>query len=159
MSNALNNLNERIEFMRNNPEFLDSANPWGKTMGFRPTRIERGKVWALQPYDEKLLGDPETGVIHGGVITTLLDNLSGMSCAVTMEEFRFVATLDLRIDYMRPADKGRDIIGEAECYHLTKSVAFTRAWAYHETRDKVIATAQGAFAITMPRAQNTGDKS
>lgn len=151
MSDPLTDLDSRIEIMRENLDQIGSLPPWGQTVGFRPTRIERGHVWGLQPYDEKLVGDPETGVIHGGVITTLLDNLCGMACAVAMEEFRFLATLDLRIDYMRPAEKHRDVIGEAECYHLTKSVAFTRAWAYHETRDKVIATAQGAFAITTPR--------
>ncbi|MEL6861947.1 MAG: PaaI family thioesterase, partial [Pseudomonadota bacterium] len=100
---------------------------------------------------EHLIGDPKARVIHGGVITTMLDSLCGMACAVTLKELQFVATLDLRIDYMRPADTGRDIIGEAECYHVTKSVAFTRAWAYHESRDKVIATAQAAFAINKPR--------
>lgn len=151
MSDVLRDLDKRIEMMRENLDTIEKMNPWGSTVGFRPTRIERAHVWGVQPYHEKLIGDPDTGIIHGGVITTFLDNLSGMACGVAMEEFRFVATLDLRIDYMRPADKGRDILGEAECYHLTKSVAFTRAWAYHETREKVIATAQGAFAINMPR--------
>ena len=151
MNDALSDLDKRISLMRQNLGHIENMNPWGATVGFRPTQIERGRVWGLQPYDEKLIGDPDTGVIHGGVISTFLDNLSGMSCMVTMEEFRFVATLDLRIDYMRPAEKGLDVIGEAECYHLTKSVAFTRAWAYHDTKDKTIATAQGAFAITTPR--------
>ena len=158
MKDALNDLDSRIALMRENLDSIEKMNPWGRALGFRPTRVEKGRVWGLQPYDDKLVGDPETGVIHGGVITTMLDNLCGMSCSVTLEEMRFVATLDLRIDYMRPADKGRDIIGEAECYHITKSVAFCRAWAYHDTKDKVIATAQAAFAINQPRpADQRGD--
>lgn len=151
MSDAFSDLDERIALMRENLDQIENINPWGRTLGFRPTRIEKGRVWGTQAYDEKLIGDPNSGILHGGVVTTLLDNLCGMACMVAMEEFKFVATLDLRIDYMRPAETGRDIIGEAECYHMTKSVAFTRAWAYHETKDKVIATAQGAFAITNPR--------
>ena len=151
MNDALSDLDQRIRLMRDNLGQIENMNPWGSTVGFRPTKIEKGRVWGSQPYKEELIGDPETGVLHGGVISTFLDNLCGMACMVTMEEFRFVATLDLRIDYMRPADKGHEIIGEAECYHVTKSVAFTRAWAYHDSRDKVIATAQGAFAITTPR--------
>ena len=151
MTDALNDLDHRIELMRENLVQNASMPPWGQELGFHTTKIERGHVWGCQPYREKLVGDPDSGVMHGGVISTLLDNLSGMASIVAIEEFRFVATLDLRIDYMRPAEKGCDIIGEAECYQVTKSVAFTRAWAYHETRDKMIATSQGAFAITQPR--------
>lgn len=137
--------------MREHVEMMNSVVPWGNEVGFKVTQVERGHVWGLQPWSEKLVGDPETGVIHGGVITTFLDNLCGMACTAAMTELRFVATIDLRIDYMRPAEARRDIIGEAECYHLTRSVCFTRAWAYHETRDKLIATAAGTFAINKPR--------
>lgn len=151
MPNAVDSLDTRIEMMRTHLKEMGEMNPWGGTLGFVPFRIEKAHVWARQPYAEHLVGDPDSGVIHGGVITTLLDNMCGMSCAVAMEEFRFVATLDLRIDYMRPATKGEDVIGEAECYHLTKSVAFCRAWAYHDDHSRMIATAQGAFAINKPR--------
>lgn len=147
-----NKLDDRLALMRDNIDTMTKAVPWARELGFEVTRIEKGHVWGRQPWGEHLVGDPDTGVIHGGVITTLLDNLSGMACSAALEEFRFVATLDLRIDYMRPAEKGREIIGEAECYHITKSVCFTRAWAYHENRDKVIATAAGAFAVNMPRS-------
>ena len=151
MPNPMNDLDARIEFMRKNMADMMKVTPWANEMGFQVTRIEKGHVWGVQPFHEHLIGDPETRVIHGGVITTLLDNLCGAACGATLKEFRFVATLDLRIDYMRPAESGRDILAEAECYHVTKSVAFCRAWAYHENREKVIATAQGAFAINKPR--------
>ena len=76
---------------------------------------------------ERLVGDPDTGVIHGGVLTAFLDNLCGTAASSALSKPRFVATLDLRIDYMRPAEQGRDIIGEAECYHQTRNICFTRA--------------------------------
>ncbi|MDJ0920982.1 MAG: PaaI family thioesterase [Henriciella sp.] len=155
MTDAINDPQKRIELMRENINMMTAAVPWARETGFQVTKIEPGHIWGVQPYKEHLIGDPEAGVIHGGVITTLLDNLCGMSCTTAMQEFRFVATLDLRIDYMRPAEPKQDILAEAECYHLTRSVAFCRAWAYHETRDKVIATAQGAFAINKARPKGS----
>lgn len=152
MTDPMTDLDARIAFMRKNMTDMMKVTPWANEMGFEVTRIEKGHVWGVQPFREHLVGDPDTRVIHGGVITTLLDNLCGMSCSTALKEFRFVATLDLRIDYMRPAESGEDILAEAECYHVTKSVAFCRAWAYHDSRDKVIATAQGAFAINQARS-------
>ena len=153
MDESTASLEKRIELMREHMKQITEVIPWSSELGFKVDRIEKGHVWGVQPFAEHLVGDVEAQVIHGGVITTFLDSLCGLACGAAMTEFRFVATLDLRIDYMRPAEGGRDIIGEAECYHVTKSVAFTRAWAYHESRDKVIATAQGAFAINKPRSK------
>lgn len=156
----LDNLEDRLALMREHMEGMTKVVPWARETGFEVTKIEEGRIWGLQPFKEHLIGDATERVIHGGVITTMLDNLCGMACSASLKEFRFVATLDLRIDYMRPAESDRAIIGEAECYHVTRSVAFTRAWAYHESRDKVIATAQGAFAINMPRpAESLSKKS
>jgi uncharacterized protein (TIGR00369 family) len=146
---------EPWQIMGENLELMTGGIPWGRRMSFRVTKLEKGRVWGVQPWKERLVGDPDTGVIHGGVLTAFLDNLSGMAASSSLNEARFVSTLDLRIDYMRPAEPKREIIGEAECYHITRNVCFTHAWAYHENRDKVIATAAGAFAINMPRAIST----
>ena len=143
---------EPWQVMSENCDVITSVIPWGRRLSFRITKVEKGHVWGIQPWKDRLVGDPDTGVIHGGVLTGFLDNLCGPAAMSALSTPHYVATLDLRIDYMRPADPRRDIIGEAECYHLTRNVAFTRAWAYHESRDKVIATAAGAFAINKPRS-------
>lgn len=136
-----------------------SVVPWATELGLKVTRIERAHAWAELPWREDLVGDPDSGVIHGGAITSLLDNLCGVAIAAGLQQFRSMATLDLRIDYMRPAEKGRTVIGEAECYHVTRNVAFARAWAYHDSRDRVIATAAAAFALNDPSRWKAGGAS
>ncbi|MAK62572.1 MAG: thioesterase [Ponticaulis sp.] len=143
--------------MTDNPDFFDlirqyapkviNTVPYARTLGFELVDLEPGRAVAKAPYKPEMVGDVETGIIHGGVITALLDNLSGVAAISALTEMRSTATLDLRIDYMRPADVGRDIMAEAECYHMTRTVAFTRAWAYHDSKDRVIATASGTFAL------------
>jgi uncharacterized protein (TIGR00369 family) len=96
-------------------------------------------------YRADLVGDPHTGVLAGGVITTLLDHVCGL--AVSGRNGGGSATLDLRIDYMRPAEPGRDVFARAHCYKLTHSIAFVRAIAYEDTPEDPIATAQGAFVL------------
>ena len=141
------NETEIFELMRAYAPRIINSVPYAQALGLELMDIQRGKAWAKAPYRIELIGDPDTGVIHGGVITALLDNICGVAVIAALTEFKSTATLDLRIDYMRPAEPGRDVIGEAECYHVTRTVAFVRAWAYHENKDRVIATASGAFAL------------
>ncbi len=109
--------------------------------------VDADGVVARIPYDAKLVGDPDTGVIAGGVVTTLLDHACGMAVHLKMQTMQRIATLDLRIDYMRAAAPQKPIYAKAHCYKLTRSVAFVRALAYDETPDDPVAAAQSAFMI------------
>ena len=84
------------------------------------------------PHGERLLGAASRGVVFGGVITTLLDQVGGTAVMCSQRELTSIATIDLRIDYMRPSTPGRDLFGHAECYRLTRNVAFVRARAFHD---------------------------
>ena len=100
------------------------------------------------PYREDLVGDPETGVLAGGVITTLLDHTCGLAIKAAAFDFSATATLDLRIDYMRAAAPGRAVFARAHCYKLTHTIAFVRAAAYEDDPEDPVATAQGAFVLS-----------
>lgn len=97
------------------------------------------------PYSEQIVGNPETGVIHGGAITTLMDTTCGISTVCVLPEFEICPTLDLRIDYMRPAEPGKDVHGFAECYRVTANVIFVRGIAYQDDRNEPIAHVIGTF--------------
>lgn len=105
------------------------------------------RVLLKVPYREDLIGEPDTGVIAGGVITTLLDTTCGWAVALALDELTSIATLDLRIDYMRAAAAGKDVFATAECYKITRSIAFVRAHAYDDDPSDPVAAAQGTFIL------------
>ena len=108
------------------------------------------------PYRPELVGDPDTGVIAGGVVTTLLDSACGWATGLALKEPTSIATLDLRIDYMRPAAPGKDIFATAHCYKLTRSVAFLRAVAYDVDAADPVAAAQAAFMLDANAGRGSG---
>lgn len=127
-------------------QFIEAI-PHSQELGMQLTEISDGRAVIAMDYDARLVGDPETGVIHGGAVSALMDTCAGaavMSHPVTPVA---TATLDLRIDYMRPATPGDRITATAECYHVTRSVAFVRATAVDGDPDRPVATATGAFTI------------
>ncbi|MGI2218038.1 PaaI family thioesterase [Shewanella baltica] len=106
------------------------------------------------PYSTELIGYPDTGVIHGGVITTLMDTACGSAVvSAIFHKFKLLEispTLDLRVDYMKPAQPHKPVFGFAECYKLSSNIAFTRAIAYQDSIDDPIAHAVGSFMRISP---------
>lgn len=125
--------------------------PQGRAIGIELVRIDGGTVSGRAPYKPELVGDPATGVIAGGVITTFLDQLSGLATVLALKEMAMVATIDIRIDYMRAAEPGRDVLAEAHCYKVGRNVAFVRAVAYEDTPANPIAHATSTFMVNATR--------
>lgn len=136
-----------LDLVAADPQLLISHIPHAQAIGLTVVDARADEAWLKVPYSENLIGNPETGVVHGGVITTLLDNAAGTAVILALEEPRSIATLDLRIDYMKPATPGRDIVGYCRCYKVTRNVAFARGVAYHDTADDPIATMVATFML------------
>ena len=120
---------------------------YGHISGLQLDRAAPGESWSSLPYRPVFVGDTETGVIHGGVVTAMLDESCGIAVQLALDGTRAIATLDLRIDYQKPATPGLDIRAHAICYRVTRSIAFVRATAYQDSEDDPVATATACFMV------------
>lgn len=127
-------------------QFIEAL-PHSRALGMTLTDGGDGMAQISMPYAEHLVGDPETGVIHGGAVSALMDSCAGAAVMLHPEAGEGTATLGLRIDYMRAATPGQTIVARAECYHVTRSVAFVRATAMDDDHDNPVAAATGSFTI------------
>ncbi len=121
--------------------------PYAKALGLRLDKMAPGRSQLAMPYAAALVGDPVTGVVHGGAVAALIDTTCGASVMSHPDAGPGTATLDLRIDYMRAATPGQTIHAAAECHLVTRSIAFVRATAWDDDAERPVASAAGAFTV------------
>ena len=138
-------LMERILEFRSQPE---NQSPHGNFLNLTILDVSPSRSVVQIPYNAELAGNAATGILHGGLITTILDAASGLAVIAALSEQMAIATLDLRIDYLKPATPGRAVTASGHCYKVAKSVCFVRGLAYHDDPNDPIANSTATFMVT-----------
>jgi len=128
---------------------FEFAQQVGHTRALGLQSLRRGDNWAelSLPWREELVGVPDSGVLASGAIVSLIDTASGMAVWITLDKFLPLVTLDLRLDYLRPAAKGETITARCECRKLTRRIAFVRGIAHGGDPERPIALSAGTFML------------
>ncbi|MGH8461418.1 MAG: PaaI family thioesterase [Stenotrophobium sp.] len=134
---------------------FSTAVPHVRELGICVGDVCAEHVDANLPFREDWLGDPLRGLIHTGVITTLVDSVSGVAVLAKLERYEPVATLDLRMDYLRPALRDLALNCRAECYRVSTHIAFVRARVWQDDVDAPVATSQSVFMLSSRKKQRT----
>jgi uncharacterized protein (TIGR00369 family) len=120
--------------------------PFSRALGLALVSLGEGVAEIAMPWSEEIVGDPGTGVVHGGAVFALVDTAAGTAVMAHRAAPARAATLGLRIDYMRPALRGAAITARAECFHVARTVAFVRATA-SDGDPRPLATAVATFTV------------
>lgn len=113
-------------------EFRDSGSDW---------------VELALPWRAALVGIPDQGFMASGAIVSLIDNCSGSSVWCKLGAFRPAVTLDLRLDYLRPALSGETVVARCRCFKITRQVAFVDGIAHGGDPDRPIARSAATFML------------
>ncbi|MFZ9949874.1 MAG: PaaI family thioesterase [Gemmobacter sp.] len=123
------------------------ALPHARALDMRIEACGAAGVEMSMAWDARFVGDPETGVIHGGAVSALMDTAAGTMAMFSRDPPAVTATLGLRIDYMRSATPGERVRCRAVCFHRMRSVAFIRVTAWDDDAARPVATATGSFTL------------
>ncbi|MFT5686092.1 MAG: hypothetical protein ACI8RZ_007047 [Myxococcota bacterium] len=124
--------------------------PFNNALGIALVSLGDAHATQRLPPDPRWIGDLDTGTIHGGVITTLLDSCCGAAVFMALEKPVFMATLDLRVDFLQPSDATKELQGRADCYRLNRQVGFVRCSAWQDDPNDPVAVGTATFAIGTP---------
>jgi len=121
--------------------------PQNAKLGIRTVDVARGRCTTYIEFRPELVGDPHRGVLHGGVVTTLIDSTAGAAVYSSLPPETPLATLDMRIDYLKPAEPDKRLYAAAELYRLTRRIAFVRACAYQDEPENQVAHCAASFMV------------
>jgi uncharacterized protein (TIGR00369 family) len=127
---------------------FDALVPMNRAMGMQLGDLTEGRAAIHMPWDPRFLGDAADGLVHGGVLSVLLDATCGLAAFMGMRTPGLIATLDLRVDHLRSAAAGQALVATAEVVRATRRVLFVRGVAHHGDEDQPVAVATATFAVT-----------
>jgi len=134
-----------VEILRS---FIEQRMPHNKLIGMRLLAVGPGEVTCTVPHGEDLAGDPDAGVLHRGVIISLMDVACGGAVCMRLGRLQPIATIDLRLDSIRTPGPRQSVTARAECYEIVGSLAFVRALAYEGDSRRTVAAAQATFMVS-----------
>jgi uncharacterized protein (TIGR00369 family) len=132
-------------------QMMEELIPFNRFLGIKVAAIEEsGVVHLTLAFRPEFVGDPMRPALHGGVVSTLADVAGGLAVWTGLDDVRSrVATIDLRIDYLRPGRLERlDAI--ATVVRKGNRVGVVDVSLFHPiAKDEIVATGKGVYNIVL----------
>ncbi|PSF11436.1 PaaI family thioesterase [Marinobacter shengliensis] len=127
--------------------------PHGRDLGMQVVSVDQGQVCMRLTPQSWMFAQEDTNEICTSVLYSLADSAGGLAVFAGVLELMPIATLDLRMDYLRPVSGDRALLAVATCRHLTNEVAFIHCDILSEGNRELLATANATFMRNTPGQQ------
>lgn len=116
--------------------------PYHKWLGLQVVDAGDGEIVVEVPWREEFIVNPDVGYTHGGILATVVDIVADWSLATKLG--RPFPTIDLRVDYHRPAMKGTLRV-TGKIIRLGSTFSTCEAFV-HDENGKLLASGRGTYA-------------
>jgi len=137
-------------------EIFETRIPFNKLLGLKCLSISEGLVRVELPFSPELVGNPEVPALHGGAISSTLDTTGGLAVWSQAGPHDRVSTIDLRVDFLRPA-RAEPLIAEARVVRLGNRVGVAELRAFHAgAEDRPVAAGMGVYNVKRNNGADEG---
>ncbi|MFP4083635.1 MAG: PaaI family thioesterase [Desulfonatronovibrio sp.] len=127
--------------------FLEHEIPFNRYLGIKVETASNGLARLFLPYRPEFTGDSRRPALHGGVLSTLIDTCGGMAVWTCCQVEDRIATIDMRVDYLRPAPQ-KELVAESRVRLMGNRVGNVQTRVFtREYPDKIIAEGRAVYNI------------
>jgi len=137
-------IERRLQFVR---ELMTAEIPFNKVLGIEVLEVEPGRALFLVPFRKDLLGDAQRPALHGGVLSASADACGGAAVWTTIDPEDRISTIDLRVDYLRPA-RAEPIHIEGTVLRIGNRVGVAAIRVFHpDSPGETLADCKGVYSV------------
>jgi len=136
-------------------QFFEESVPFNRVLGLKVESIDRDAPQLRFDMRPELIGNPRRQILHGGVISAVLDVAAGFAVHLQVSrnrlanqesgQFPGIGTIDLRVDYLRPG-RGNHFVATGRVVRLGNRVAVAHTEMVNDAGE-LIATGGAAYMV------------
>lgn len=131
--------------LKNARDWLTHEHSLFKSLNLEPVLIGKGRA----TFDVDLPADftNADGLVHGGLMTIIMDSIFGLAVFTALEELKPIATINLRADYLADTQAGARVTCTSECVEIRGDVAYVSGDVKTQTNKTLLAIGSGTFMV------------
>lgn len=144
MTSGSDELSRRLAFVR---RLMTERIPFNRVLGIEVREVAVGRAVLAVPFRDELIGDPDRPALHGGVLSAVADTAGGCAVWTQVRETDRISTIDLRVDYLRPA-RLEELVVVATVLRVGNRVGVANVLLFHPSAPEApVAEAKGVYSV------------